>query len=171
MATDNPTELITQKEWARRQGFTPQNVTNLIRRGIVIPVGKLRMINPEQADPALETFRNPEKPRQRKYATPEQMEMVGDSADTARIHQKARTKIAIIQGRLLELDEKIKTGELVDIKEVEKDQFAAARKIRDRMMNIPDRIAGQLAAETNQTVTREVLFEEIRIALKSLTDE
>jgi phage terminase Nu1 subunit (DNA packaging protein) len=75
------------------------------------------------------------------------------------------------QARLAKLDFEEKSGKLVDADTVKKQAFKAARTVRDQMMNIPDRVAAELAAETDTFKIHKRLTEEIRKALEGLKIE
>lgn len=62
-------------------------------------------------------------------------------------------------------------GKLVDTADVKKQAFKAARAVRDALMNIPDRCAHELAAQTDPQRIHERLTEEIRQALSELAGE
>lgn len=62
-------------------------------------------------------------------------------------------------------------GQLVDIQKAQDEFFTLARKVRDSLMAIPDRISAQLAAETNQYNVHRRLDAEIRIALRDFKEE
>lgn len=61
-------------------------------------------------------------------------------------------------------------GTLVERDAVRKKLFELQRRNRDAMLNIPSRLAGILAAETNQDAVFKLLTEEIQQALQSLVD-
>lgn len=63
------------------------------------------------------------------------------------------------------------TNKLVDVEKAQREYYEMARKVRDCMTAIPDRISAQLAAETNQFKVHKKLMDEIRIALRSLIEE
>lgn len=67
--------------------------------------------------------------------------------------------------RKLDMDDAIAKGVLVEKKEVEKQAFDSARKVRDAMLNIPDRISSILATEKKETKVRKLLIAEIKNAL------
>jgi len=53
--------------------------------------------------------------------------------------------------------------------QVIRENYAAGRTVRDNLENIPDRLCGQLSAETDVAVVRALLADEIRSTLESLT--
>ncbi|MBT6227740.1 MAG: hypothetical protein HOI47_13925, partial [Candidatus Scalindua sp.] len=81
-----------------------------------------------------------------------------------------RTREKLLKVELLELDVALKKGEMVLTKDVEVAAFNAAREIRDRMLNIPDRISAIVAAESNEINVRDIINEQIENELRSITD-
>jgi hypothetical protein len=61
-------------------------------------------------------------------------------------------------------------GELLESAVVHRKAFECARQIRDQLFNIPDRVAAELAAETNAVKVHARLSAEIRDALEGLAD-
>jgi hypothetical protein len=66
----------------------------------------------------------------------------------------------------LEYEERIKKLVRVDL--VEAEWFRLARLIRDAVLNVPARVAGILAAESDQHKVHGILEKELRQALESL---
>lgn len=79
--------------------------------------------------------------------------------------RKLELETAILALKLQELD-----GSLVDRSEVEKEVGDLARRLKDRLLNIPERIAADIAAETNPRQVTRILVREIRGALEELAD-
>jgi hypothetical protein len=71
---------------------------------------------------------------------------------------------------LAEMDYRTKSGELLERARVRADTYAITRQVRDSMMNIPDRIASDLAAETDAFEVHRKLTAEIRTALATLAE-
>jgi len=65
----------------------------------------------------------------------------------------------------LELANRRKRGEVLDAAEVERDHFQAARTLRDRILNVPDRL-GELTP-----AVRARIRDELRLALGDVADE
>ena len=59
-------------------------------------------------------------------------------------------------------------GSLVKADEVEQALFQASRLARDKLLNIPDRLAPLLAPEEDEVVIRGMVEDEIRAALEVL---
>ena len=62
-------------------------------------------------------------------------------------------------------------GEYVARTKVDKYLFESGRQIRDALLGIPDRLAGIMAAETDQHKCHVQMTQEIRRALESLSTE
>jgi hypothetical protein len=71
--------------------------------------------------------------------------------------------------RLAKLDFEERSGKLVSAEEVKISAFKLARQIRDALMNIPDRVSPELAAETNAAKIHARLHREVREALAALS--
>ena len=80
---------------------------------------------------------------------------------------KARAINSIYEARLkkLALDEKL--GNLLPKQDVEQATFDSFRVLRDRLLSVPYRISGQLAAESDPLTIHETLEAEIRLALEA----
>ncbi len=60
---------------------------------------------------------------------------------------------------------------MVLTKDVETAAFSAARELRDRMLNIPDRVAAIVAAETDEIRVRDIITEHIENELTAVLQE
>ena len=74
------------------------------------------------------------------------------------------------QAELAKLQVAQQRKELVSAEDVKKEAFTMGRAIRDGMMNIPDRLAAQVAAISDPREVHRVMTEEIRVALRMLAD-
>ena len=74
------------------------------------------------------------------------------------------------QAELAKLQVSQQRKELVSAEDVKREAFAMGRSIRDGMMNIPDRLAAQVAAISDPREVHRVMSEEIRVALRMLAD-
>ena len=70
--------------------------------------------------------------------------------------------------RLAKIEFEEKSAKLVSRDEVQIAAFTKARTVRDSLLNIPDRLAATLAAETDADNVHQVLTVEIRKALDEL---
>lgn len=86
-------------------------------------------------------------------------------------YQESKAKREAAEAALAELKLEKERGRLLDAEEVRKSAFNAARMVRNLMMNIPDRVAAELAAETDVFKVGQRLKDEIRKALEGLGKE
>jgi phage terminase Nu1 subunit (DNA packaging protein) len=89
-------------------------------------------------------------------------------SDEPMTYAEARAKHEQFKMRLAELELEQREGKLVEADVVQRESFKAARQVRDALLNLPDRVAGVLAAETNQFKVHQMLTKEIRRALEDL---
>lgn len=83
----------------------------------------------------------------------------------------SRTKLEYYNAEFARLRYQKEEGVLVNAQEVRDEAFKCARNVRDAMLNIPDRIANELAFETNPFKVHARITEEIKKALAGLSDE
>ena len=83
-------------------------------------------------------------------------------------YAEARAQHERFKSRLAELELATIEGKLVNSDEVKRESFRTARQVRDSLLNLPDRLAAELAAETNQFKVHQRLVKEIRRALEEL---
>ena len=155
--------LISQAEWARRQGFSKQYVGKLIKLGkIKLTDGKIEEYT---ANAELESQRNVDLPQHRKGGG---TYFVHD--DIHKLLVKTKLKNEIEKGKLLEARVKAETGELVSVEEVRNTFYAKGRIVRDGILNIPDRISSLLATINDATKIHEILSQELRTVLEELSN-
>lgn len=70
-----------------------------------------------------------------------------------------------------ELDLQQRQGKLVELEKVRAEWFKLVREARDRILIVADRLAGELAAETDQKRVHARLDRELRQALSGLTTD
>ncbi len=108
------------------------------------------------------------------YVQPGESPLGGESGDdspdvsTNPAIAKSQAKKEEFRAKLVELEYEERVQTLVRKSEVEEQAFHTGRLIRDAMLNIPSRLAGILAAESDQRLVHDLLEKEIRQALESL---
>jgi hypothetical protein len=70
----------------------------------------------------------------------------------------------------LQLENELRKGTLVDAIQARRDQYAIAKMVRDSLLNVPVRVAAELAAETDEAKVHARLEQEIRAALIGLAE-
>lgn len=74
------------------------------------------------------------------------------------------------QARIARLQYEEMTGQLVRVDSVKVEAFRTARRVRDQILAIPDRLAPLLAAEDDALEVNRLLVGELRAALEALAD-
>lgn len=167
-----PRELVSRAEYAKRRGVAPRTIGKYVQRGIIPLHGN--KIDPEEATLCLERHlvvpfgvdRKTVGTRSPGDKAKNNTQLYGSKATS---FVNARTREKEIKVQMLELDLKLKTGEMVMVKDVELAAFTMARKIRDRMLNIPDRVAAIVAAETDEVEVRNIILFQIENELSDLS--
>jgi hypothetical protein len=150
---------MSLRGFARHRGVALASVQTAIR------VGRISTLPDGQIDPAVadvEWERNTRAPNGRS----------DDEADGfgANQYNKARAVREHYQARLAKLEFEEKTAKLIAADEVKVAAFNLFRRYRDAMLNLPDRLAAILAAETEAAKCYEILATEIRKALNEFAD-
>lgn len=154
-------ELVSQYEWAKRSGFSKQYANRLVKAGTIRLIdGKVDI---DEANATLASIRNPSKAEMRKGTQ--------NVSDLSTLLLKTRIKNEMEKGKLLEAKAKAEIGELVSVEEVKTSAFNKARIVRDNLLNIPDRVASQLASINDERKIYEILLNEIRTVLEALSSD
>lgn len=153
--------MVSASEFARQMGVTPEAVRYAIKAGRVKSWkevdGKFR-IDAEKAK--AEWIANTQK------RTPIQEEMRGVQGPSI---NQSRTILEAYRAKMAKVEYDEKVGTLVLADTVKRQAFASAREARDRLMNIPDRVAGLVAAESSERACHDILMKEIRAVCEELS--
>jgi hypothetical protein len=154
-------ELVSQYEWAKRSGFSKQYANRLVKAGkIRLVSGKVDI---DEANATLASTKNPSRVEMRRG--------VQNVSDLSTLLLKTRIKNEMEKGKILEAKAKAEVGELISVDEVRAAAYNKARVVRDNLLNIPDRVAAQLASIDDERKVHEVLMAEIRSVLETLSAE
>lgn len=83
---------------------------------------------------------------------------------------ESRARREHYQAELAKLEVDHRRSELVAADAVKKEAFSVAKTVREALINIPDRVANLLAAETDATAIHMALTQEITQALEGLAN-
>ena len=182
------------RAYARQKGVTEGAVRKAVKSGR-IPVGSDGTVDPASADTAWERNTNPAQQRKANpvpampVAPPVRHTPVptmplsppirqptqrpaepdaGPSTAGMPNYQMSRAVRETYNAKLTRLDYEERTGKLLNAEDVAKDAFAVARRVRDRLLNIPSRMASVLASETDSKAIERLLIQELRVALEEL---
>lgn len=84
-------------------------------------------------------------------------------------YAQSRAVRELYAAKLLKLEHEERIGKLVPADQVKVDAFKTARTVRDGLLNIPDRVAHILAAETDPARVHHLLSNELRTVLSQLS--
>jgi len=157
--------ILSQRAYARHRGVSLSAVQKAIETGRIStqPDGR---IDSEQADVAWEQNTTRHAPPITKRGQDEDdVSIFGASQYT-----KARAVREYYQAKLARIEYEERVAKLVAKNEVQVAAFDKFRQFRDHMLNIPDRVAAMVAAETEAAKCYEVLATEIRRALNEFAD-
>ncbi|MBI2818135.1 MAG: hypothetical protein HYX72_14465 [Acidobacteria bacterium] len=170
--------VVSLRAYARHRGVSLKAVQKAIESGRITktPDGK---IDPERADAEWERNTSP-KPRRitvpvrkapiPKPASPEAPTRTDVSGMGALDYAKARAVREQYLARLAKIEFEERSGKLISRDEVTVAAFNKFRTFRDGILNIPDRVAALLAAESDPHKVHEILTTEIRKALLEFAD-
>jgi hypothetical protein len=167
-------ELISQREYARRRGISNVAVNRAVKAGrITLVDGK---IDPDLADKEWAENTDPSTPKNRVTGKPRQtrnpdeasapMDLGGETSPSTG-YAKARAVREVYNAQNAKLDLDLKRGALVRADEVRIAAFSMARKTRDQLIALPERLSTLLAATEDAAEVHKILEEEIeRICLE-----
>ncbi len=180
---------MTMAEYARHRGITKPSMHKLVKfdRVLITKDGK---IDVEISDLLLDSYGNaknqkknkskrgnqPPKGNKRKKTAkwdareghPDRERLIENLTNSVD-YATARAKLTDYKAQMAKLELEEEEGKLIRTDEVRKMAFECARRVRDRVLAIPDRLAGLLAAEREEGKVREMLVNELRIALEELS--
>lgn len=93
-----------------------------------------------------------------------------DESEDGISYYAARAKKEFFRAELEKLKFEQADGKLVELEEVQKQLFSLARTTREALLNLPNRIANELASETDPIKTHSLLTRAVNEALKDLCD-
>jgi len=164
--------LVSQSEFARRNGWSRQYVSKLVHQGrITLENGKVNETAAQQAlkadgEPStVLRLTTPEKPTQPPVTAPAPTE--GRSPVD---YLTARTMREAYRAKMARMEYEQKQGKLTDAGQVREEAFQAGRIVRDAILGLPDRLADILAAETDPGNVQRLLRDELEIALERLSE-
>ncbi len=162
--------------YARHRGVSHVAVLKAIKAGRIEKEAD-GTIDPAKADAAW--ARNTNQAQQRKPAKqsePQRNETEAEApvgppiVNSGPSFAQSRAIKEAYNARLAKLSYEEKSGALVRTDNVKVAWFNTLRVVRDRTLNLPDRLAPILAAETDPKIVREILEEELRIILNDAAD-
>ncbi len=175
---------MSYRAYARHRGVSPEAVSKAVKTGR-ITLGQDGKIDPKRADLEWEANTDPSKPLNSVSGNPKHRKPLGspkipggdvEAAGSALPggippYLQSRSIREAYLARLSKLEYEEKTGKLVNIDAVRVVGFNAARQARDKLMNMPDRLAPLLAGMDDSHEIHRLLSAEIRLLCEELSND
>lgn len=168
--------FVSQEQYSRHRGVSRRTVYRYLKEGKIDRalhhVGGRAFINIEIADlelghvdPAKKIQGDVQKANVPGIDTPAETMPPASSA-----YQTHRASREAYSSKLEKIKYEEKAGLLVNRRQVELEAEALARLVRDAILNVPSRIAAQVAAETDRVKCELFIEKELRLALEELAN-
>ena len=189
-------KYLSLRAYAKHRGVTLRAVQKAIESGRILTVkddqGRPK-INPEESDKRWAEMTDPAMQREKPaasaatpaaptrgdypddqdpdYSNDDPDDESGEEADgPGAVFARARAKKEKFKAELERLNYLKRAGELVEVEKVKSETFNLTRKTRDALLNVPSRIASELAAESDPVQIHNILTEAIVRALEELVN-
>jgi hypothetical protein len=156
--------LVSLRQYAKHRGVSHTAVEKAVKQGRIrtTPDGK---IDVEEADRDWHRNSSPvNAPKQDRRSAQE-----NDGAAHGPTYAQSRAVRELYLARLAKIEFEERAAKLVSRDEVTVAAFTKARTVRDNLLNISDRLAATLAAESDPSCVHQILTDEIRKALIELS--
>ena len=158
---------MTRNEYAKHRNVSRQMVAKMIKedRILLTPDGK---IDCEVSDMLLDQF---SESGIRSTPNTTTREGLAERLSTIGTYSEQRALLTQYKAELTKIELDRASGNVVNITTVRDAAFTTARRVRDSILNLPDRLAPLLAAEADTHTIRTLLDTELRQALDELHNE
>ena len=146
---------VSLRAYAKHRGVTLKAVQKAIQSGRIHTTADGK-IDPGQADSEWERNTGPKVRRTTASPPPSAPPMEPPRADAAAgtlDYAKARAIIAHYEARLAKIDYEERIKKLINADEMRVAAYNFSRMIRDRLLNVPDRVVGAVLAEVRAALT------------------
>jgi len=178
---------MTISEYARHRGCSHEAVRKAIDRGRIPteldPKGKRHLIDPVEANKCWDQNTNKAKQKggaavRKKYVkdtsesdskSEDDEEPESEESKALPRYNESLKKKEYYKAEMARLEYEEKHGTLVKAEEVKKAAFDSARKLRERLYNIPDRLSQILAVESDPDRVHAAIMSEINGVLEKVS--
>jgi len=157
--------LMSLRAYAKHRGVSLAAVQKAIHSGRITPTAD-GLIDSDRADAEWNAKTRPGQRRARPVASTTREPAEAPAAGLDYFRARAIRESYLARLAKLEFEERI--AKVVDRDEVQVAGFTRGRVVRDNMLNIPDRVAATLAAESDEGRVHRILSDEILRALDVL---
>jgi len=188
MSANDENISMSMVEYARHRGITKQAVSKLVKedRLFLTEDGRINVgISDALLDASPRTVKpgetDPQKGQQKRRATKKGKKKVRvrgiDSLSakekaglkSALGYPEARARLTKYKAALAKLELEEQKGKLVRTSKIKKEAFECARRTRNKVLSVVDRVSGIIAAESDEMKIKETLDKELRQALEELS--
>lgn len=194
MRKSKPVALLTFRKYALHRGVSVETVSKAVERGRITTVTDYRgrrMIDPEVADPEWEAntmieHKTTPTRREREELKNSAQKKSAESTDLAALdddpgavndpsvsspnYAHSRALREAYNARLARLEYEERKGKLISVEKVRSEAYKLAKTVRDAILNVPDRIANELASYDEPAKIHERLTQELILALEELVN-
>ena len=152
-------------EFAREMKTSPTSISRLIKNGVLAPASKKnKKMKRYEIDLELgkELFNS--------HSSQRLQVVTDDVKGTAQSINLSRSKKIHFDALTAELNYRERLGELVETKQVEKEAFEIAKIVRDKLLQIADRLAPVVTGQKKESYVFKKIEKEINRVLKLLSD-
>ena len=162
--------FITMAELAKLKNVSRMAVSKKVKSGkldgaIVNHNGK-RLVNKEEAFRLWDLQAPPSKDTAVRKQLKQEIDAKSD--DEIPNYAESKAKREHFLAELARLDVEQKKKDLIPVVDIKKSSFEIGRAIREKLTNLADRLASQIAGETDPQIIHKLLTEEHRTALEEL---
>ena len=157
--------LVNRTEFAKEVGADPTSIGHLIKNGVLAPAAKKnKKTRRYEIDLELgkELFNS--------HSSQRLQVVTEDVIGTAQSINLSKSKKIHFDALTAELDYRERLGELVETKQVEKEAFEMAKIVRDKLIQIADRLAPVVTGQKKESYVFKKIENEINRVLKLLSD-
>lgn len=159
--SEQTTIELTVKEYAQHRNVSVTAVRKAIKTGR-ITLNRNKKLNQELAD--AEWFKNTNPAKQRNSADCNQ-----STGDDKISYHRSRAIREDYNAKLTQLQFERESGKLIPVDEVRTVAFRAGRRVRDRILNIPDQVVPLLIGKTSIFEMKSILKAELTKILEELS--
>ena len=157
--------IVTRKEFAKVVGVDVVRIGYLIKNGVLAPAAKKnKKTKRYEIDLELgkELFNS--------HSSQRLQVVTEDVKGTAQSINLSKSKKIHFDALTAELNYRERLGELVETKQVEKEAFEIAKIVRDKLLQIADRLAPVITGQKKEAYVFKKIELEINRVLKLLSD-
>ncbi len=144
--------LMTQAQYARHRNKSPQYIGKLAKAGVLVMRG--RLVDAVASDAVLD-----DKPAEKTAA---------DSQQPPTSYAQAKLADMVFRAKLRRLEFETRQGKLIEAAIVKERWAAILVVLKERILAVPDKLAPELTALTDERQTRDALKREMNALLKAI---